>query len=141
MNSQRPSVAGEATASAVDIYATGIALLCLVHCLALPLLASSVSLAVPFAQSELVHKALVMTAAPATLFAIHADARLARRRLFIRVASIGLALLVAAAFVPALEAFEQPVTVAGSVILASAHVWRAMDARAKRARACDDNAD
>ena len=134
MNPKSPQSPGEAAVSAVDVYAASVAILCLAHCLALPVLISSVSLAVPFAESEIVHKALVLIAAPATLFVVYSDAGLAGRRLFIGVALTGLALLLAAAFVPALEAFEEPVTVAGSVILASAHIWRAMDVRAKRAR-------
>ncbi len=139
MNSKRSSPPSEATVSTVDVYAASIAILCLAHCLALPVLISSVSLAVPFAENELVHKALVLIAAPATLFVVFTDARLAGRRLFIGVALAGLGLLIAAAFVPPLEVFEEPVTVAGSVTLASAHIWRAMNVRAKRARAVSDS--
>ncbi len=135
MNSKQPSSPGEAAVSALDVYAASVATLCLVHCLALPLLVTSVSLAAPLAENEIVHKVLVLIAAPATLFIVYSDVRLASRRLFIGVALTGLALLIAAAFAPALEAFEEPVTVAGSVMLAAAHIWRAMDVKAKRARA------
>ena len=138
MNSRRPPTPGEAAVSAVDVYAASIAILCLAHCLAVPILISSVSLAVPFAESELVHKALVLIAAPATLFVIYTDARRTGRWLFIGIALAGLGLLFAAAFMPALEAFEEPTTVAGSITLASAHIWRAMDVRAKRERAIGD---
>ena len=134
MNSRRPPTPGAPTVSAVDVYAASIAMLCLAHCLALPLLISTLSLAVPFAENELVHKALVLVAAPATILAIYADARNPGRRVFIGVAILGLGLLIAGAFVPALEAYEEPVTVAGSVTLAAAHIWRALDVRAKRAR-------
>lgn len=124
--------------SALDVYAASIATLCLVHCLALPLLVSSVSLAIPLAENELVHKALVLIAAPATLLVVYSDARVAGRRVFIGIALTGLGLLMAAAFVPALEVYEEPVTVAGSVTLASAHIWRAMNVRARRARELGD---
>ncbi|MEO0630075.1 MAG: MerC domain-containing protein [Planctomycetota bacterium] len=134
MNSRRPPTPGAAAVSAIDVYAASIAMLCLAHCLALPLLISSLSLAVPFAESEVVHKVLVLIAAPATFLAIYADAGTAGRRVFMGAALFGLALLFAGAFLPALEAHEQTVTVAGSVILAAAHIWRAFDVRAKRAR-------
>ena len=113
-------------------------MLCLAHCLALPLLISSLSLAVPFAENELVHKVLVLIAAPATFLAIYADAGKPRRRTFIGVAMLGLGLLIAGAFVPALEAYEEPVTVVGSITLAAAHIWRALDVRAKSARSLVD---
>ncbi|MEO0345784.1 MAG: MerC domain-containing protein [Pseudomonadota bacterium] len=134
MNSRRPPTPGAAAVSALDVYAASIAMLCLAHCLALPLLISTLSLAVPFAENELVHKALVLIAAPATFLAVYADAKSPGRRIFIGVAILGLGLLIAGAFVPALEAYEEPVTVAGSVTLAAAHIWRALDVRAKRAR-------
>ena len=113
-------------------------MMCLAHCIALPLLVSSLTLAVPFAENELVHKVLVLIAAPATFVAVYADARHAARRVFIGAAMLGLGLLIAGAFVPALEAYEEPLTVAGSVTLAAAHMWRALDVRAKRARSVVD---
>ena len=134
MNSRRPPTPDAATASVVDRCAASIAEQCLAHCLALPLLISSLSLAAPFAENELVHKALVLIAAPATFLAIYADAKIPGRRVFIGAAILGLGLLMAGAFVPALEAYEEPVTVAGSVTLAAAHIWRALDVRAKRRR-------
>ena len=113
-------------------------MMCLAHCIALPLLISSLTLAVPFAENELVHKVLVLFAAPATFVAVYADLKQAARRVFIGVAILGLGLLIAGAFVPALEAYEEPVTVAGSIMLAAAHIWRALDVRAKRARSVVD---
>lgn len=135
MNSRRSPAPDAAAVSTIDVFAVGIATLCLLHCLALPLLISSVSLAVPFAESEVVHKVLVIIAAPATLFAVFPDARVQGRRVFIVVALTGLALLLAGAFVPTLEAHEEALTVTGSVSLAAAHIWRALDVRARRVRA------
>lgn len=138
MNSRRSSAPEAAAVSTIDVFAVGIATLCLLHCLALPLLISSVSLAVPFAESEVVHKVLVLIAAPATLFAVFSDVRVPGRRVFIGVALTGLAVLLAGAFMPALEVYEEAVTVAGSVTLAAAHIWRALDVRARRIRTASE---
>lgn len=109
----------------IDIYAATIAFLCLLHCLALPILVSSLSLAIPFAENETVHKILVLIAAPASLFVLFAERARSGWQWFMVVMASGLILLLAAAFVPKFAAYEQSMTVAGSVLLASAHLWRA----------------
>ncbi len=128
--------AADATANAIggsgsrlDLYAATLSALCLIHCLALPLLASLLPLAGQLSENELIHRVLALLAAPATLW-IGWKSRLNRAlRPFIVAALPGLGLLLAGAFVHALEAHEQAVTVAGAVLLATAHLWRWMRLR------------
>ncbi|MEM7611643.1 MAG: MerC domain-containing protein [Pseudomonadota bacterium] len=116
----------------IDLYAATISTLCLIHCLALPLLAAVLPLAGQISDNELLHKGLVLLAAPATLWVVRHAWRTPGMRGFVAIATTGLGLLVLAAFAAPLEAFELPLTVLGSVLLASAHVWRWSTTRHKR---------
>lgn len=110
--------------AALDVPAIGLSLLCLIHCLALPaLIAIAPALAV-FAENEWAHKALVAVALPLSGFAIWRSLVARRDGTFVLLALAGLALLVAAAFFAFLSAFETPLTVAGALMLALAHVFR-----------------
>jgi len=109
----------------LDFFAIGVATLCIVHCLALPLLISTVSLSIPFVESELTHKVLVMIALPISLYAIFVDAKRGNRIVFIVTALTGLALLLGATFLEAMEAHEELLTTTGSILLVGAHLWRA----------------
>ncbi len=117
----------------LDFFAIGVATLCILHCLALPLLISAVSLSIPFVESELTHKVLVMIALPISLYAIFADAKHGGRIAFIVTATAGLALLLGAAFLEPMEAHEELLTTAGSILLVAAHLWRATRGSAKAA--------
>jgi len=112
------------TESRLDLYAAGLSTLCLIHCLALPLLASLLPLAGQLSENELVHQGLVLLAAPATLWAGWRSLSTNGGLPFIVAAFSGLGLLLLAAFIDALSTFEQPMTVIGALLLASAHFWR-----------------
>lgn len=116
----RPTTTGTAR---LDLYATGLSTLCLLHCLALPLLASLMPLAAQSVESPLVHRILVLVAVPVSLRVIWKALPAGRNGLFIGVASSGLGLLLLAAFVEAASAYEEPITVTGAVLLGSAHLW------------------
>lgn len=107
----------------VDIYAAGLSTLCLIHCLALPLLTSLLPLAGQLAESSLVHRALVLLAAPATLWVGWKSLLIKSSKVFVIVAFSGLGLLLLAAFIDALSPYEEPMTIAGALLLASAHLW------------------
>lgn len=116
--------------SAFDAASLGLAGLCLLHCLALPLLALALPLAGVLAEAEWVHILLVAIAAPLTATALlQSHGRLAPSAPILLLGLLGLALLGGGAFGPA--AYEQSATVAGSLVLAAAHIlnWR------RRARA------
>lgn len=75
---------------------------------------------------EWLHKALVLAAAPISLFVLMRTERGPTRRLFSFLISIGLAFLFLGAFVETFEAYETPLTVVGTLTLAATHLhhWR-----------------
>jgi len=108
----------------LDLFAIGLSTLCLIHCLALPVLASALPFVAHFAENEWVHKLLVLMAAPVSLMVVRMARSTNGGSLFIAAALAGLALLFLGAFVSAVSAYEESITVAGAVLLASAHLWR-----------------
>lgn len=113
-----------ATASYIDASAIGVSALCVVHCLALPVLAATLPVLGVVSEAEWVHRALVVLALPITLFALFRPHRAANPIAFAILAIPGLALLLAGAFVEALHDYETTLTVMGAVLLATAHIWR-----------------
>ena len=110
--------------SAVDTSAIGLSTLCLIHCLALPVIGAFLPLAGVVAEAEWIHQVLVLMAFPITVFAITRHGAAKVRLSFIVPALVGLSLLLAAGFVEALHDYETWLTTAGAVLLASAHLWR-----------------
>lgn len=113
----------------LDLCATGLSTLCLIHCLALPLLTSLLPLAAQSVESPLVHRILVGIAVPVSLRVMWKALPVGGNGLFIGAASTGLGLLLLGAFVEAVSAYEEPVTVTGGVLLGSAHLWHWMRQR------------
>nr|WP_321358897.1 MerC domain-containing protein [uncultured Hyphomonas sp.] len=111
-------------ASAIDVSAITLSGLCVVHCLALPLLAAFLPLAGAWSEAEWVHKVFVVFALPLSGFAIVRGLSSPDWKVFAALALVGLILLIAAAFVEALHEYEAPITVTGALMLASAHIWR-----------------
>lgn len=100
--------------------------LCLLHCLALPLLAAALPLLGVWAEAEWVHVLFVAIAAPTTGFALwraHLHAPLPWMAGVVAVVGL-LFLLAGAAEFPNHES-ETVMTVAGSLMLAGVHVWNA----------------
>ncbi len=114
----------QTTDSTLDASATGLSLLCLIHCLMLPVVGAFLPFAGVLAEMEWIHKVLVLTALPITALAIirHQNSKIGVS--FILPAVLGLSLLLAAAFVEQLEELETPLTAIGAVFLAAAHIWR-----------------
>jgi hypothetical protein len=111
-------------AAAIDASAVTLSGLCLIHCMAVPLLAAFLPVAGVFADAEWVHKAFVAAALPVSGFAIVRSWKPGGGTGFALLASPGLTLLVSAAFAPALHELETPLTVTGALLLGSAHIWR-----------------
>ena len=131
MNSSNASLNLQgAGGSSLDLCAAGLSTLCLIHCLALPFAATLLPLAAHFAESELVHQILVLLAAPVSLWVVRKAG--AGSGLFVAAALTGLGLLMLGAFVGAVAAYEEPITVAGAVLLGSAHLWRWLRYRGRR---------
>lgn len=114
------------TNALLDAGAIALSSLCLLHCLALPLLAAALPLMGVWAEAEWVHIVFVAIAAPTTGFALwRAHRKQPLPAVAIVSATAGLLLLLAgAAGWPSHEA-ETPMTVTGSLLLASTHIWNA----------------
>jgi hypothetical protein len=110
----------------LDTTAMGLSGLCLIHCLALPVLVTLMPALSTVAEMEWMHKAFVLLAWPVTLTAILRRTALssASHTRFSVVACSGLLLLSVAAFVEALHDFETPLTILGGLTLGAAHFWR-----------------
>lgn len=114
-------------AKAVDLAAVGLSALCLVHCLALPALALLLPVVGLWAQGEGVHLVFVLAAAPMALLAfIDLKARRPRDGRMAAVALCGLVLMATGACELLNGWLERPLTVAGGLLLAGAHIanWR-----------------
>lgn len=106
----------------MDLCAVGLSTLCVLHCVALPLLAALMPLAAQAAESELVHRILVIAAVPVSLRVIWKTLPAAGNRLFVSAALVGLGLLLLAAFVEVVSGYEEPITIAGGSLLGLAHL-------------------
>lgn len=109
---------------AIDAAGISVSSLCLIHCLALPVIAALLPLAGVWAQAEWLHKALVLTALPVSGYAVFVRGVHFRDPFFVFLVTFGLALLAAAAFLDALHDVETPMTAAGALIVAAGHLWR-----------------
>ena len=106
----------------LDASAIGLSGLCLVHCLALPLLAAVLPMAGLIAEQEWVHRVFVLTALPISFFALLRNAGRAGFGVRVIIACIGFALLLAGAFYEPLHDHETLLTVFGGLCLGGAHV-------------------
>lgn len=98
--------------------------LCILHCLALPIIASLLPIFGSVAENELIHKGLVIATPFLVAAALFRSCPGRDRIVFAVIASLGVAVLFAAAFVHELHDYETPLTVIGALILASAHLFR-----------------
>lgn len=105
-----------------DLLAASLSTLCVIHCLGLPLLAAVLPVFTGWAEAEWVHKVFVLLALPISASVILRRARIANSTGLVSAAIAGLVLLLAGAFVGALHDIERPITVVGSLLLASAHL-------------------
>ncbi len=105
-----------------DVCAATLTSACLLHCLALPLLASLAPVATQLVDNHLLHVVLVMLAVPITLWVVWGEGVSGDGLFFTPVALAGLTLMIAA--VTVLEPYEVPLTVIGGTMLGGAHLWR-----------------
>ncbi|MEL7536611.1 MAG: MerC domain-containing protein [Pseudomonadota bacterium] len=94
-------------------------MLCIAHCLALPALVAFVPTAALLADAEWLHVALVIAAAPATLWTVSRALRSGSAPLIVAGGAIGLALLMYAAFVE--TPHETLLTTLGALVLIAVH--------------------
>jgi hypothetical protein len=108
----------------LDVSAITLSTLCLLHCLALPLLSAFLPLAGALAEAEWLHRTFVLIAAPITLLAIRHGSGKSAAPGFKVLALTGLGLLAAGAFFNARDDHEVFLTTLGGLLLATAHAWR-----------------
>ena len=99
--------------------------LCLIHCLFLPVLVSSLPLFSVFAEAEWLHRLLVILAIPVSFLAFQkSNGSQYNMKLPAIAACLGVAILLSAAFVEPLHDHEKTLTAIGALTLAAAHIWR-----------------
>ncbi len=108
----------------LDLCAASLSGLCIIHCAALPFLATLIPAVAVAAEAEWLHKVLVLIAAPISLRVIAEAWTETGNRGFAVAALTGLGLLFMAAFVSSFEAYELWLTTAGAVLLGGAHLRR-----------------
>lgn len=107
----------------LDRAATGLSLVCLVHCLLLPLVAASAPFLAVLAEAEWLHASFAALAVVASCTVI-ASAPGARSPRFLVPALAGISFLILGVFAEALALDETLLTVVGGLLLASAHGLR-----------------
>lgn len=113
-------------AALLDAGAIALSSLCLLHCLALPLLATALPLLGAWAEAEWIHILFVAIALPLTglaLWRAHRHQPLPAGAW--ASATLGLAMLLAGALEWPSHDTETPMTVVGSLLLAATHLWNA----------------
>lgn len=108
-------------AAAIDGTAITLSGLCLLHCLALPLLSTALPIVGIWAEAEWLHKTFVVAALPFSLMAL-ASSRITWPTGLMIVSGFGF--LVAGAFVEAWHDYETQLTVIGGLLLAAGHALR-----------------
>ena len=106
-----------------DAVAVSLALLCAVHCLAFPMLASLLPLIGVVSESEWIHKVFVALALPASVISLVLTRSRSTGVIFSIFAIAGFAFLFLA-FAESMEQHEVMLTVCGSILLAGAHIYR-----------------
>ncbi|MCT8002230.1 MerC domain-containing protein [Sphingomonas sanguinis] len=113
----------------LDGFAVTASVLCLIHCLLLPVLLVALPvLATMLTVPESFHAVAFALALPTSMLAMALGRRRHDSRWPLRLAVVGLALLGIGAFAVSVETTERGVSSLGAVLLAVAHVgnWRAM---------------
>jgi hypothetical protein len=109
------------TAAVIDGSAIVLSSLCLIHCLALPIMSAALPVAGVWAEAEWVHRLFVLLAVPFALLALTSKyVGYLTGSLII----FGFAILAAGAFVEALHDNEVALTVIGASLLAAGHGLR-----------------
>ena len=108
----------------VDFTAVGLSSLCILHCLALPILSATLPVAGTIAEAEWLHKLFVLATIPFTGYALVRSSAKGVDVVFIIFAALGLGLLLCSAFVEQFHEYETPLTLVGATLLGSAHIWR-----------------
>lgn len=116
-----PSRFRQAVPSWLDGVAVGASALCLIHCLALPLLIAALPALGSLAGAEWVHWSLLLFAVPTSMWALTGGGG---GRLALLIGSIGLALMAIGVAAFAGSEIERTLTLAGVILVGAAHLRR-----------------
>ena len=106
-----------------DISAASLSTLCILHCLAVPLLVTVMPVLVVVSEAQWLHLMFVCMAVPISLWVIRTAWLRHESNLFVVVAILALSMMVSAiTFAP--PALEDSLTVVGAGMLGMAHLWR-----------------
>lgn len=108
----------------VDGTAVSLSGLCMLHCLALPLVISALPMTFQGLQSEIVHQLLVILAVPLAISAVWAARGQRMSGFTIGLLLSGATALALGAFAEPLHDYETLLTVAGAVLLSAGHISR-----------------
>lgn len=108
----------------IDVSASSLSTLCLIHCLALPVVSAILPAGVSWFESEWVHRMALLAVLPISGYAIKSSLSAKEGLFFSIAATAGLTLMICAAFVEPFHDVEKPLTIAGAVILALSHTAR-----------------
>jgi hypothetical protein len=125
--SRRQSAASAPGIDWVERAAVGASVLCLIHCIGLPLLLAALPVLSSLAPiPESFHVWVLVFAAPSSALALFAGRHHHRRAFPLMIGAIGLILLATGALLLLGGRWETPVTIIGSLCLACAHIanWR-----------------
>lgn len=126
---------GEKRTDALELAAFGASCLCLLHCLALPLvLAALPVLSDVLGTSDAFHIWIIALAVPASGLALFAGRTRHGQNYPMVLGAIGLTLLAGGAFLTEIHSIETFATVAGSIMLGAAHItnWRLRNVASSR---------
>jgi hypothetical protein len=112
---------------AADRAAVAFSAICIVHCLALPVLAVALPFLSTLAEAEWVHWVMAVLAVGASSFVAFSGPR-ARRPGFLILAGAGCALVIGGLFAESFDVDEAIPTVIGGLLLATAHLRRLFSA-------------
>lgn len=105
-----------------DLFAIGLSMACIAHCLALPVAAAFLPLLSGWSEAEALHWIFVAIAAPLSVWALLWPPRGAVRATPVVLAALGIAALTAGAAEWPSHDMETPVTVAGGLLISAAHL-------------------
>ena len=127
-----------AVATALDVSAVALSTLCVIHCLALPVLVVLLPLTAVWFEYEWIHRLFVLSALLVSGCAVYASLRAREGYVFSAFVLLGLVLLTAGAFIESMSHLETPITVTGAMVLAAAHIGRWAQRR-RHLRVCANN--
>ena len=118
----------------LDSAAVGLSALCLIHCLALPLVVAGLPFLAQFAEGHL-HAQMLVVVLPLSIIALGLGFRHHRNARIVAAGAVGMALLTLGATVAHASwglAADRAFTIAGALLLAAAHFYNSVQTRDRK---------